>query len=200
MTLALIRHGQTDWNLARRVQGRSDIPLNDTGRAQARAAAEHLVADAAWDVVVSSPLTRARETATIFAEVLGLPMGESYADLVEQNYGDAEGLFVSELQDRWPNRDFPNGEPDDLVGVRGLRALERLDTDHRGTRVLAVSHGGFIRRTLSELTGQTFDALPRIENTSVSQLAREEQAWRVLTIAGVPFVQQPQSPTLRPPR
>src|SRR5690606_7043497 len=102
-TFALIRHGQTDWNLEGRMQGSTDIPLNATGRDQARVAGGILTdAGEAWDVVVSSPLGRARETASIIAETLGVPLGESYAGLAEQDFGNAEGLLVTEVFERWP--------------------------------------------------------------------------------------------------
>ena len=71
--LYLVRHGETDWNRQRRIQGLTDIPLNDTGRAQAEAAAA-LIERSEWDLVVSSTLGRARETAAILARGLGLPV------------------------------------------------------------------------------------------------------------------------------
>ena len=111
MLIALIRHGQTDWNLAERMQGRTDIPLNETGREQARVAASAL-ADEPWDVVVSSPLGRARETAEIIATALGVPLGTGYDELIEQDFGVAEGTLVAELATRWPDRDFADKEPD----------------------------------------------------------------------------------------
>ena len=100
--LALIRHGQTDWNLDGLMQGRTDIPLNDTGREQALVAASALSGER-WDAVVSSPLVRARETAELIATALGVPLGGSYDELVEQDFGAAEGTPVSELDVRWPD-------------------------------------------------------------------------------------------------
>ena len=85
MRFALIRHGQTDWNAQRRLQGRTDIPLNDTGRAQAEAAATR-IDRAEWDLVVSSSLGRARETAAILATRLDLPVAGAYDVLVEQDF------------------------------------------------------------------------------------------------------------------
>ena len=183
MLLALIRHGQTDWNLHGRMQGRTDIPLNDTGRGQALAAASAL-ADEPWDAVVSSPLVRARETAEILSSTLGVPLGGSYDELVEQDFGAAEGTLVAELLERWPDRDFPRKEPDHELGPRGLRALERISRDHGGARVLAVAHGTLIRHTLAEITGHDARNYPRLDNASSSLVSRADAAWRVLTVGG----------------
>ncbi|MET0318796.1 MAG: histidine phosphatase family protein, partial [Rhodococcus fascians] len=78
--LALVRHGETDWNLHGRLQGSSDIPLNDTGRAQAREAVYEL-SDHSWDLLVSSPLSRAAETADIIGSHLGISRTATYPDL-----------------------------------------------------------------------------------------------------------------------
>src|SRR4029453_2522660 len=129
MVLALIRHGQTDWNLDGLMQGRTDIPLNDTGREQALVAAS-AVSGERWDAVVSSPLVRARETAELIATTLGVPLGGEYDELIEQDFGAAEGTPVSELDVRWPERDFAGKEPDEEVGARGLRGIERIAGDH----------------------------------------------------------------------
>ncbi|TPX05042.1 histidine phosphatase family protein, partial [Schumannella luteola] len=114
VTLAFVRHGQTDWNREGRLQGSSDIPLNDTGREQALAA-ERMLAEWTWDAVVSSPLARARETARIVADGLGLPLGPAYPELVERDYGPLEGLPDTEVIARWPDRRYPGAEPLDAV-------------------------------------------------------------------------------------
>ncbi|WP_448809002.1 histidine phosphatase family protein [Agromyces bauzanensis] len=184
MLLALIRHGQTDWNLAVRMQGRTDIPLNDTGREQALIAAAALDA-APWDAVVSSPLVRARETAEIIATTIGVPLGSTYDELIEQDFGVAEGTLVAELDTRWPLRDFAGKEPDHEVGPRGIRALERIASDHAGGRVLAVAHGTLIRHTLAEITGHDARDYPRLDNASSSLVRLTDAAWRVVTVGGV---------------
>jgi uncharacterized phosphatase len=186
MLLALVRHGQTDWNLAALMQGRTDIPLNATGREQAGLAASVLAAEP-WDVVVSSPLVRARETAQVIATTLDVPLGGSYDELVEQDFGAAEGTPVSELAVRWPDRDFAGKEPDAEVGPRGLRGLDRIAHDHPGARVLAVAHGTLIRHTLAEVSGHDARHFPKLDNASSSYVHRADAAWRVLTIGGVAF-------------
>jgi uncharacterized phosphatase len=198
MVLALIRHGQTDWNLAARMQGRTDIPLNDTGRAQARAAASVFAAEP-WHAVVSSPLDRARETAAILAEHLDVPLGAAYDELIEQEFGEAEGTLVADLDTRWPDRDFAGKEPDHEVGERGVRGLERVTRDHEGERVLVVAHGTLIRHTLAAITGHDPRHYPRLDNLSWSHVrakqaaasagpvASTDAAWQVLTVAGVEF-------------
>jgi uncharacterized phosphatase len=198
MVLALIRHGQTDWNLAARMQGRTDIPLNDTGRAQARAAASVFAAEP-WHAVVSSPLDRARETAAILAEHLDVPLGAAYDELIEQEFGQAEGTLVADLDTRWPDRDFAGKEPDHEVGERGVRGLERVARDHEGERVLVVAHGTLIRHTLAAITGHDPRHYPRLDNLSWSQVRADRAAasmgsvastdatWQVLTVAGVEF-------------
>ncbi|GAA1503815.1 putative phosphoglycerate mutase [Agromyces terreus] len=186
--LALIRHGQTDWNAAGRLQGRTDIPLNDVGRAQARAAASAF-SGGLWQSVVSSPLGRARETAEILADALDLPIGGTYDELLEQEYGEAEGVHVAEIASRWPDRAIPGKEPEAEVARRGLRGLERISADHGGAPVLAVAHGSFIRYTLSGISGHDPRHYPRFENLSSSHVRFEDAAWRVHTVAGVEFAE-----------
>lgn len=107
--IALIRHGQTAWNLEGRMQGSTDIPLNDTGRAEARARGEELAAlPVRWRACFSSDLSRAEETARLIVQRLraaGAPLGpepQLSARLRERSFGQAEGLRVEELFTRWP--------------------------------------------------------------------------------------------------
>lgn len=180
MTLALIRHGQTDWNRKLKLQGSSDIPLNDTGRSQARAAVD-LLAGQQWDAVVSSPLSRARETAQIIAGGLGLDLGPSYDLLVERAYGEAEGATAEIIAARWPDHRYPGLESPESVIDRGTRALEQIAADFGGTRTIIVCHGTLIRSTLQHLAGRIVD---QILNGAISTLERGDNAWRVLTVNG----------------
>jgi probable phosphoglycerate mutase len=149
--LYLVRHGETDWNRARRIQGSTDIPLNDTGRAQARATGR-LLSSRQWDGIVTSPLSRAAETASIIAEELGLPEPTPVDALVERNYGEAEGLTGQELADRFPGDTPVEGrEPRSAVAERVLPALVDLAGGAPGRSIIVVSHGGVIRTVLKEV-------------------------------------------------
>ncbi|WP_157156568.1 histidine phosphatase family protein [Diaminobutyricimonas sp. LJ205] len=185
MTIAFIRHGQTDWNAAGRMQGRSDIVLNDTGRQQARDAVAVLtdaeLAGAEWEVIVSSPLQRARETAAIIADGLGIELGKTYELLVERDYGEGEGLTMNEILERWPDREYPGLEPLDSVVARGRAALDEIADEYAGRNVVIVCHGTLIRYTLASLLDHPID---QITNGSVSTLDRTDAAWRVLTVNG----------------
>ena len=147
--LYLVRHGETDWNRQRRIQGLTDIALNDAGREQARATGRRL-ATRTWDGVYTSPLSRAFETAEIIAAELGLPEPTPVDALVERNYGDAEGLDFAQVDRRWPERgDVPGQETREEVVARVLPALRSLAAEHAGESLVVVSHGGAIRAVLT---------------------------------------------------
>jgi len=152
--LYLVRHGQTDWNLQRRIQGSTDIPLNDTGREQA-ARAGRLLARRHWDVLASSPLVRAYETAEIIGADIGLgsfgpPDIEIVPDLVERAYGEAEGLTDAELEHRFPgDTPVPGRERRTDVATRAIAALVALGELHPGAAIVVVAHGGLIRSVMN---------------------------------------------------
>lgn len=190
-TFALIRHGQTDWNAERRLQGSTDIPLNDVGRRQARDAAGAL-AGTEWDAIVSSPLGRAAETADLIAAGLGLAVARRVRELTERSFGPAEGLQDGPELDalRIPGG-FRGAESEEAAADRGLAALEALAEEFRGGRVLVVTHGSLLRVSLSRAAGRT---LPSIQN-AVLNLAHHhpEDGWNLeyfngerLTAAALP--------------
>ncbi|WP_157813917.1 MULTISPECIES: histidine phosphatase family protein [unclassified Microbacterium] len=152
--LILLRHGETDWNRERRIQGLSDIPLNDTGRAQAREAGALLrveLANGGPVVMVSSDLSRAIETAEIIAEALGSSGPRHYPGLRERGYGQAEGALVDEVPLLFGSAErdlIPGAESSVDLRERALRTLDEIAADVAretpGAAVVAVAHGALI--------------------------------------------------------
>lgn len=141
----LVRHGETDWNRLHRIQGSSDIPLNETGRGQALRVGG-VLARHRFDLIVSSPLSRALETATIIARRLGMPTPLVVPALVERHYGEAEGATREDLDRLFPgDTPVPGREERAEVQKRVVSALRELSVRHPGADILAVSHGGVIR-------------------------------------------------------
>lgn len=186
--LYLVRHGETDWNVEKRIQGRTDNALNDNGRAQASALSRYLASEPI-DVVTSSNLLRAMQTADAIA--LAHPEAErvpGLTEMAEMCFGDLEGERLSAIADvyqattnawragddrRWPGA---QGEsPNDVAarGIRGLRSLGLLppaeeptgaaasrsaSTDAAGRRVAVVAHGRFNKILIAALAGDVTKA------------------------------------------
>lgn len=157
--LTLVRHGQTDWNLARRIQGATDIPLNDTGREDARTAAS-LLAPGTHHAIYASPLVRAHETAQIIADHLELDDLKTTHGMREREFGVGEGLLVSEYLESYGGWQTtpPGAETMDQVRDRALAALDEIAHDARrrsaptAESVIVVTHGGVIRALLHHVS------------------------------------------------
>jgi probable phosphoglycerate mutase len=186
--ITLIRHGQTDWNLARRIQGSTDIPLNEKGRADAHRAAAHLSASA-HHAIYSSPLLRAKETAEIIAGELGLELAGVVPDVREREFGEGEGMLVSDYIAKYGDwhADVPGAESLHDVGLRAIAALHAIARDSRrrsaprAESVLVVAHGGVIRSVMDLVSGGT---LPRegeiIRNGSAHRFEASPGSLRLL--------------------
>lgn len=195
--LTLIRHGETDWNAARRIQGSTDIPLNDTGRRQARDAAARLretLDPHAPVVLVSSDLSRARETAEIIAGELDLDGPHIYPELRERNYGVAEGMDTHEFFERfgdWHTADVPGAEPWPALRARAIAGLRLVARDARHTTapaaasVVCVSHGALIRELIRHATAGELP-LPgtKLANGSAYTVLLERERLRLLSYDG----------------
>ncbi|MEX2212377.1 MAG: histidine phosphatase family protein [Gaiellaceae bacterium] len=145
--IILVRHGETDWNFEHRWQGHADTPLNDKGRAQARELADRFDGEQVA-AVYSSDLLRARETARILAERLGLEVTTVPA-LRERSFGLWEGLRHEDIVHRFPGLDdSPDAETREAMARRVLVSLRAIAASHPGETVLVVSHGGPIRAAL----------------------------------------------------
>ena len=197
----LWRHGQTVWNAEHRFQGQSDIPLDETGQAQAERAAR-LLASLRPDLIVSSDLTRAAATAAPLARLTGLEVTLD-KDLRERHGGRWEGLTDTEIRTRYPvehaNWTPPDGEPSPVVAERVAGALHRIAeavvaeagvaepgvAEPRVTTGLAVvvSHGAALRLGMSRLLGMPedlFGVLGPLSNCSWSVLGRRHGRWRLV--------------------
>src|SRR5512145_1907871 len=119
-TICIIRHGETDWNSSGRLQGCEDIELNELGRLQAARLAAYL-SKQKWDVIISSPLKRAYETARIIASHLSLPEIEQMEGLRERDYGAASGLLPDERHNRFPDGIIPGQEEFEHLRERAIR-------------------------------------------------------------------------------
>ncbi len=184
----LVRHGETEWNANRRLQGWLDIPLSDVGTRQAEQLAEYLQSpafDVPIDAIVSSDLNRAYETARIAAGHLGLHVHAS-RDLRERCYGIYEGRDWAALDElrankggpdfRNPQQEVEKGESLHGFNVRIGEAFEALARQYRGQRVLVFSHGGVIDIAWRKARGISLEAArpDPILNTSINHFSIDE--------------------------
>jgi len=177
--LGLLRHGQTDWNIDLRLQGSSDIPLNQTGLRQAELAAEYLVGTE-WDLVLASPLSRAHDTAKIVASKLSLDL-VIVPELIERSFGVAEGLSHSEWRALYETHaDIPGLEPLEELKDRSTKLLTQLVTEYDGLRILAVSHGALIRKMMRIISDEKYPLDgDRLGNVSLNTFTHLDGVWSV---------------------
>lgn len=145
--ILMLRHGQSEWNALGRWQGQADIELSDLGYEQARQAVAKL---GTFDAVTSSDLRRARVTAAIIAEGLGVGLLEGDHRFRESHVGEWEGLTHDEIERDWPgylaNHKRPPGfELDHVIVERVISGLFDLADAFPGGEVLCIAHAGVIR-------------------------------------------------------
>ncbi|HCM93393.1 MAG TPA: histidine phosphatase family protein [Glutamicibacter sp.] len=161
--LVLIRHGQTEWNKAGRLHGRSDLPMNETGVRQAKQLAAELGGQGPWEAVYCSPLFRARQTAQIIANDLDIRALHENQELMEQDFGDLEGTLVGDGADEQRQLLVGTGETEEHLVGRAVNALFKICHQHPGGKVLVVSHSALICSVIAALTGESN---PRMANGS----------------------------------
>jgi len=191
-TILLIRHGQTDYNLARRWQGHLDIPLNDRGRRQAHLLAIRL-SKVPIRAVFTSDLARARETAEIVARLHNLdPIAN--AALRERYAGQFQGLTFEELTNnhaetwrrvRLENATPPGGESLFQVAQRAVPAFQAIIEGYKDQCVAIVSHGGTLNLLIASILGLPLGQPARISlrgNTGLSIIEVDESGSRLITL------------------
>jgi len=178
-TICIIRHGETDWNSTGRLQGREDIELNDLGRQQALQVTGYLKKEH-WDIIISSPLKRALETAQIISEQLCLDNIVVLEKLKERNYGKASGLLPDERRSLFPDGVIPEQEDFELLRGRAIEAMTQIVREHEGKHIIVVSHGAFTNSILYTISGGDFGSFKtRLKNGCLNMLENAEKNWFV---------------------
>ncbi|MBK6981126.1 MAG: histidine phosphatase family protein [Betaproteobacteria bacterium] len=199
--LVVVRHGETEWNLASRVQGHTDSPLTATGEAQAAAIARRLAGER-FDRIVSSDLGRAWRTAQAVAERTGRSVVAD-ARFRERNYGRAEGLTYGEIgvhfpevfsrvRDTDPDYVVPGGESRRQLFERARDAFEALARDADGARIVVVCHGGVLAalyRHVNAIPVEAAWAVP-IPNASYNALAFDGGRWTIEAWADIAHLEE----------
>ena len=190
--ICFVRHGETNWNAERRMQGHIDIPLNTTGMGQAKRLANALTqTKQSFDAIYSSDLERALHTANAVANALSLAV-QTTPQLRERNVGQLQGLLLSEapvlLPEIWQSH-IARELDHDLGGGESIRAfhermqgvLEQLLRQHRGQSILAVSHGGSLDMIYRIVTQQALDAerVAVVPNTSLNWITHDGSVWSI---------------------
>jgi phosphoserine phosphatase len=146
----LIRHGQTEWNRIERFRGRADVPLNETGLAQAEATGRRVAAEWQPGVIYTSPLSRSVSTAEAIAKHYGLQV-QQHPGLADIDYGEWQGLTPEEARQRWPaeidawynqphQAHIPGGETLDDLRARAMQTVKELADRHPKDTIILVGH------------------------------------------------------------
>lgn len=183
LRVVLWRHGQTIWNAEHRYQGHADIPLDETGQAQAQRAAR-LLAALGPQAIISSDLSRAAETAQSLGELVGISVRHDRR-LRERSGGEWEGLNNDDIRDKYPEEwarwEPPGGEDELTVADRFAAAVtDGLGILPAGGTLVVTSHGSAIRSGLGRLLAlprETWRMLGPVQNCSWSVIAPAPEGW-----------------------
>lgn len=161
--ILLVRHGQSTWNALGKWQGRADPPLSPLGQQQAKSASARI---GIVDAVIASPLVRARQTAEIIAEGIGVGPVDTDDRLIETDAGDWTGLTFHEIRTGWPGWLDQHKWPDNFekeidIVARMAEALIDIAARHPGASVVAVTHSGAMRN-LDRSLGDHDPSIPNL--------------------------------------
>lgn len=188
--ICIIRHGETDWNVEKRIQGQTDIPLNETGHAQALAMAYN-ASHHRFHAIYSSDLMRARATAQAIADRIGIEV-KTLPQLRERHYGIFQGITATEgavlhpeAHTHYKNRDlaydFETGENMMHFAARVTEAIKWLVRHHEGHTIATVSHAGVLDIIYRKATGRPIQT-PRdfvIPNCALNWFRFDAQGWHL---------------------
>ena len=192
--IILVRHGQTEWNRVERFRGHADIPLSETGLAQAEATGQRVAAQWKPEAVYTSPLSRSVQTAEAIAKHFGLPV-QPVSNMIDIDYGAWQGLTPEEARQRWPgevdawyNRPdqarIPEGESLDSLRSRAMQTMKELVTRHPGATIVVVGHTVINRVILLGMLGLGNERFWHIrqDNCAINLIEWENEDWTVVSM------------------
>lgn len=165
MKICLIRHGETDWNSLGKFQGWEDIPLNDKGIAQVQRAANYFK-KSKWNVIVSSPLSRAKMTADIIGREIGLVKVHEEMDFMERDLGRLSGMTKEEADRNFPDGNYEGIEPLENLRNRSMNALTKWINRFNDKDIIIVTHGASINSILTSLSQNKIEMGKAIPNNA----------------------------------
>lgn len=199
MNIYLLRHGETDWNTAGRLQGHVDIPLNQKGIQQIECVASTLAElNPCIDTIISSPLLRAKKSAEIAAEKLNLKKTDIVTEplFIERSFGSGEGMIWKEANEKFGVGNFPGMEPWEELLQRAKTAFDQTAAKYEGHNILILSHGAILAAAAAAITNKQIPSesdivpfeqgsiyLARIEGSSVEMLKYALREKKFVTIA-----------------
>ena len=176
--ICLVRHGETDWNVLGKLQGRTDIRLNKSGILQAEECSEYLKS-LQWDVIITSPLKRAKQTAEIINKNLNLSLIEM-KDFLERDYGKAEGMLLEERIAAFPDKSYPNQEDRLTLNNRVMLGIQEINQRYAGSNILLVAHGAVINAILADLSkGKVGSEKTELKNACINNIHYHQDRWRI---------------------
>ena len=187
----LVRHGQTEWNRNERFRGRADIPLNETGSAQAEATGKRVAAEWQPTAIYTSPLSRSVKTAEAIARHYGLAV-QVHPGLADIDYGEWQGLSPEEVTQRWPDEiddwynrpekaQIPGGETLEALRKRAMQTVTELAKQHGDETVVLVGHTVINRIILLGVLGLGNESFWRIKQDTCAINVFECEGWGIYT-------------------
>lgn len=179
MEICLVRYGETDWNKLGKLQGHTDIKLNSTGIIQANACADYLC-KSSYELIITSPLKRAKQTAQIIAEKNHIPIIEM-SQFMERSYGDAEGLTQEERITKYPDLNYPNQESRESLSERVLLGLQKIHSEQDAKKLILVAHGAVINAILAVISNNEIGSGKTVfANACISTIQFVDSNWHIL--------------------
>lgn len=179
-TICLVRHGETEWNAQGKLQGREDIDLNDTGRKQAEECGMYLKNIKNWDVMITSSLKRAKQTAKIINSYLNLPNIIEIDAFIERDFGDASGLTMTIRHNLYPNRMYPNQEDWNSFRERVMSGIHLIHKTYTQKNVIIVGHGAVINATLATVSnGEIGSGKTKLLTACINEIEHCNDKWDV---------------------